>query len=167
MASPDLNRVKAIFAEALAWRGADRDAYLDRACAGNAELRAEAEAYLSAAENNGITLGTGMSEITTPYIPLAERPGTTIGRYKLLEQIGEGGFGVVFMAEQEQPIRRRVALKIIKLGMDTKQVVAAEAERRAAGDHGSSQYRQGLRCERHRERPSVFRDGVGSRHTHY
>ena len=63
---------------------------------------------------------------------LSERPGTVIGRYKLLEQIGEGGFGVVFMAEQEAPIRRRVALKIIKLGMDTKQVVARfEAERQA------------------------------------
>ena len=54
-----------------------------------------------------------------------ERPGSTIGRYKLLQVIGEGGFGVVYMADQEQPVRRRVALKIIKLGMDTKQVIAA------------------------------------------
>src|SRR5205807_1937525 len=64
--------------------------------------------------------------------PLAERPGSSIGRYKLLQQIGQGGMGVVYMAEQEEPVRRRVALKIIKLGMDTKQVVARfEAERQA------------------------------------
>src|SRR5216117_3959516 len=53
-----------------------------------------------------------------------EKPGDLIGRYKLLEKIGEGGWGVVYMAEQAEPIRRRVALKIIKLGMDTKQVIA-------------------------------------------
>ncbi|MCX6922359.1 MAG: hypothetical protein NT154_03960, partial [Verrucomicrobia bacterium] len=61
-----------------------------------------------------------------------EQPGTRIGHYKLLQQIGEGGCGVVYMAEQEEPIRRRVAFKVIKLGMDTKQVIARfEAERQA------------------------------------
>jgi tetratricopeptide (TPR) repeat protein len=72
--------------------------------------------------------------------PLTEGPGTVIGRYKLLERIGEGGFGVVYMAEQQEPIRRKVALKIIKLGMDTKQVIARfEAERQALAmmDHPS------------------------------
>jgi serine/threonine-protein kinase len=67
-----------------------------------------------------------------------EQPGAMIGRYKLLEHIGEGGFGVVFMAEQIEPVRRKVALKIIKLGMDTRQVVARfEAERQAVAmmDH--------------------------------
>ena len=64
--------------------------------------------------------------------PLTEQPGDRIGRYKLLQQIGEGGFGIVYMAEQEEPVRRRVALKIIKLGMDTRQVIARfEAERQA------------------------------------
>src|SRR5207245_7577937 len=64
--------------------------------------------------------------------PISDGPGTVIGPYKLLEQIGEGGFGVVFMAEQLQPIRRKVALKVLKPGMDTRQVVARfEAERQA------------------------------------
>ena len=64
--------------------------------------------------------------------PPTERPGTQIGRYKLLEQIGEGGMGVVYVAEQTEPVRRRVALKIIKPGMDTRQVIARfEAERQA------------------------------------
>jgi hypothetical protein len=62
----------------------------------------------------------------------AEKPGEEIGRYKLLERIGEGGFGVVYVAEQLEPVKRRVALKVIKLGMDTRQVVARfEAERQA------------------------------------
>src|SRR5437773_556372 len=67
-----------------------------------------------------------------PTASLTEKPGDKIGRYKLLQQIGEGGFGVVYMAEQREPVKRRVALKIIKLGMDTKHVVARfEAERQA------------------------------------
>ncbi len=70
--------------------------------------------------------------VVAPPVPIAEGPGSVIGRYKLLQQIGEGGFGVVYMAEQREPVKRRVALKIIKLGMDTKQVVARfEAERQA------------------------------------
>src|SRR5690242_15061859 len=69
---------------------------------------------------------------TTKVTPAMERPGERIGRYKLLQQIGEGGMGVVYMAEQEEPVVRKVALKIIKLGMDTRQVVARfEAERQA------------------------------------
>ena len=72
------------------------------------------------------------TEAVSPPMPLSERPGTRIGRYKLLQLIGEGGFGSVFMAEQETPVVRKVALKIIKLGMDTKQVIARfEAERQA------------------------------------
>src|SRR5947207_7751667 len=65
-------------------------------------------------------------------VSTSEKPGERIGRYKLLQQIGEGGCGVVYMAEQSEPVRRRVALKVIKLGMDTKQVIARfEAERQA------------------------------------
>jgi serine/threonine protein kinase len=57
-------------------------------------------------------------------LPLSERPGDRIGRYKLLEELGKGGFGVVYVAQQDEPVRRRVALKIIKLGMDTEEVIA-------------------------------------------
>src|SRR6187431_3150383 len=72
-----------------------------------------------------------MREVPT-IVPVTEKPGDKIGRYKLLQKIGEGGCGTVYMAEQEEPVRRRVALKVIKLGMDTQQVVARfEAERQA------------------------------------
>ena len=72
------------------------------------------------------------TQLIPPTDPLTEKPGDRIGRYKLLEQIGEGGCGVVYMADQEEPVRRRVALKVIKLGMDTRQVMARfEAERQA------------------------------------
>ena len=72
------------------------------------------------------------TEYSPPTAPTPEEAGDTIGHYKLLQQIGEGGFGTVWMAEQTQPVTRRVALKIIKLGMDTSQVIARfEAERQA------------------------------------
>ena len=77
--------------------------------------------------------GRGRAAVpAAPWPPVGEAPGDRVGPYKLLEQIGEGGFGVVFMAEQERPVRRPVALKVIKVGMDTKEVVARfEAERQA------------------------------------
>jgi len=130
-----------IFAAALALSDPSaRSAYLDRACAGNPSLRQEVESLLAAAERAGTFLeapATDAGEVLREAqesggVPLTEKPGDRIGRYKLLEQIGEGGFGVVWMAEQDEPVRRRVALKIIKLGMDTKEVVARfEAERQA------------------------------------
>ncbi|PYI85612.1 MAG: hypothetical protein DME26_10685, partial [Verrucomicrobia bacterium] len=74
----------------------------------------------------------GTPNESTVRAPITEQPGTVIGRYKLLEKIGEGGFGAVYMADQREPVKRRVALKILKLGMDTRQVVARfEAERQA------------------------------------
>jgi serine/threonine protein kinase/tetratricopeptide (TPR) repeat protein len=79
-----------------------------------------------------VTQDTEQNDLPTASRQLAEKPGDRIGRYKLLQQIGEGGCGIVYMAEQEEPIRRRVALKIIKLGMDTHSVIARfEAERQA------------------------------------
>ena len=97
--------------------------------------------------------------------PSAERRGTQIGPYKLLEQIGEGGMGVVYLAEQQEPVRRKVALKIIKPGMDTRQVVARfEAERQALAHDGPPEHRQGLRRRRHRVGPPLLRHGAGPRH---
>src|SRR4029079_2603352 len=94
--------------------------------------RAEVEALLEAGDRAGDFLQSPVAAVTVDHQPLAEPPGTVVGPYKLLEQIGEGGFGVVFMAEQQRPVRRKVALKVLKPGMDTRQVVARfEAERQA------------------------------------
>src|SRR6187397_1605933 len=92
-------------------------------------MRRELEALLAAHDAPDILFGQKTVHIKESAV---ETVGATIGRYKLLQQIGEGGFGVVFMAEQKEPVKRRVAFKIIKLGMDTKEVVARfEAERQA------------------------------------
>jgi WD40 repeat protein/serine/threonine protein kinase len=110
---------------------AQRAAFLDAACAANPQLRAEIEELLRHDAKAGSFLEKP-SEPTGPYRPIPEGAGSQIGPYKLLQQIGEGGFGVVYMAEQQQPVRRKVALKIIKPGMDTKEVIARfESERQA------------------------------------
>ena len=111
-----------------------RAAYLDDACGTDAEIRRRVEWLLHARAERGSFLEPPFPG--PPCIPdeslSHEGPGTVIGHYKLLEQIGEGGMGVVYMAEQTEPVRRKVALKLIKPGMDTKQVVARfEAERQA------------------------------------
>ncbi len=129
--------VKEIFADALEKAdAAERTSYLSQACGEDAQLRQHVEALLQAHQKAGAFLEEpappppGIRIVLAK--PLTEKPGDKIGRYKLLEQIGEGGCGVVYMAEQEEPIRRRVAFKVIKLGMDTKQVIARfEAERQA------------------------------------
>jgi hypothetical protein len=122
---------KEIFGEALRLSvPAERAAYLDQACAGDVALRQEVESLLNAYAQAGDFLDQTRPLPAPDY--LVERTGTMIGRYRLVQKIGEGGFGVVYMAEQEEPVRRRVALKIIKLGMDTREVVARfEAERQA------------------------------------
>src|SRR3954469_12062360 len=126
---------RAIFERALDFEsGAEREAYLEDACADKPEMRAQVDSLLKAHNDVGSFLdGPAFdAQRTAPMEPIAEQPGTVIGPYKLLEQIGEGGFGVVFMAEQEHPIRRRVAIKVIKPGMDTRQVIARfDAERQA------------------------------------
>jgi serine/threonine protein kinase/tetratricopeptide (TPR) repeat protein len=111
----------------------ERAAYLDEACAGDADLRRRVAKMLAAQNQAGSFLEQPAVDIgSTVDEPVLERPGTVIGPYKLLEQIGEGGFGVVFMAEQTRPVQRKVALKVLKPGMDTRQVVARfEAERQA------------------------------------
>jgi RNA polymerase sigma factor (TIGR02999 family) len=112
----------------------DRAAFLDQACRGNTNLRTEVEKLVVDYFRAGNFLEKPLARLaaTVRDHPINECPGAIIGPYKLLEQIGEGGFGVVFMAEQQQPLRRKVALKIIKPGMDTRQVIARfEAERQA------------------------------------
>ena len=110
---------------------ADRAAYLEAACGADAALRQRVESLLAEHEQLGSFMEVPSSEATIDQ-PISGRPGTMIGPYKLLQQIGEGGFGVVFMAEQLEPVRRKVAVKVIKPGMDTRQVIARfEAERQA------------------------------------
>src|SRR6185436_14314965 len=110
----------------------ERAAYLANACGGNADLRSRVETMLRDAEGAEGFFGPGDSLVGAAASHLTETPGTVIGRYKLLQKIGEGGMGVVYMADQREPVVRKVALKIIKLGMDTRQVIARfEAERQA------------------------------------
>src|SRR5262245_51536490 len=114
----EIERVKAVFAAAVgAADVASRAALLDNECADDAELRREVDALLEAHDG-----ADGFLKLPAPA-SAEVTAGTMIGRYRLLEEIGEGGFGVVFMAEQLEPVRRRVALKIVKAGMDTRQVV--------------------------------------------
>jgi serine/threonine protein kinase/tetratricopeptide (TPR) repeat protein len=143
MSSPP-NREVAIFSAVLELDSSQRAAYLEKACADDPELRKRIEALLAVHDQAASFLETppsgaqgpppdakAPSERDSSGAP-AEKPGDRIGRYKLLQQIGEGGCGVVYMAEQEESVRRRVAVKVIKLGMDTKQVIARfEAERQA------------------------------------
>jgi serine/threonine protein kinase/WD40 repeat protein/regulation of enolase protein 1 (concanavalin A-like superfamily) len=122
---------------------AQRKAFLDAACGQNRELLAQVEALLKHDEEAGsfieepvVARGAApagaLSQGTVDFRPVTEGPGTVIGPYKLLQKIGEGGFGVVYMAEQQHPVRRKVALKIIKPGMDTREVIARfESERQA------------------------------------
>jgi hypothetical protein len=128
----------AVFAAALELPADQRGAYLDQACAGDADLRRQVEALLRVHDDAGSffdklssvarptsaegEMPDSSGTIRFPASP-AEKTGDRIGRYKLLQQIGEGGCGVVYMAEQEEPVRRRVALKVIKLGTDTKSVI--------------------------------------------
>ena len=128
-------RIESIFLAALEKsRPEERAAYLDEVCGDDRALRHRVERLLAA----HLKAADFMEHPPTDVIlaveksALTERPGSMIGRYKLLQQIGEGGFGIVFMAEQQQPLRRKVALKVVKPGMDTKAVLARfEAERQA------------------------------------
>jgi eukaryotic-like serine/threonine-protein kinase len=133
--APD--REEEIFEACLARPTEERAAYLDQACAGDAALRQRLEELLRShglADSflEGPPASAGPRQTIKLDLALSEKEGDRIGRYKLLQQIGEGGCGVVYMAEQEEPVRRRVALKVIKLGMDTRGVIARfEAERQA------------------------------------
>ncbi len=126
--------VEEIFLLAMEKTPGERSAYLDAACAGNAELRTQVNALLRAHERAGSLLEKPLFQTapTIDHAPSAEEPGAVIGPYKLVEQIGEGGMGSVWMAQQTEPVKRLVAVKLVKAGMDTKQVIARfEAERQA------------------------------------
>jgi eukaryotic-like serine/threonine-protein kinase len=149
----DPRRVKELFIAALEVPDLqDRQAFLERECAGDADLRQRLEALLKAHENPASVLERPLAAVEPPAMssaqecPVGPQPGETgyyhdpgeevgsiiAGRYKLLEQIGEGGMGTVWVAEQTQPVRRKVALKLIKAGMDSKNVLSRfEAERQA------------------------------------
>jgi hypothetical protein len=120
---------ESVFAAALAIRDpAGRAAYLDRACAGNPALRREVEELLAADAAPGAFLDR--PALTAPARPADAAVGTRVGPFKLLQKIGEGGMGAVYMADQEEPVKRRVALKVIRHGMDSRSVLARfEAER--------------------------------------
>lgn len=134
---------RAVFLEAIELTDeADRQRFVENQCRGDQRLRAKVLALLSAhqdpaslLENPLVAAGnfaTELHEPTQEENPLSEQSGSTIGPYKLLQEIGQGGFGVVYMAEQQEPVRRTVALKILKPGMDTREVIARfEAERQA------------------------------------
>jgi serine/threonine protein kinase/tetratricopeptide (TPR) repeat protein len=124
------DRAPGILAEALRRPTAERDAFVGEACAGDEELEREVRSLLAAA--TGAAGFLAEPTLSVPGGEVGEGVGAKVGPYKLLELLGEGGFGRVFMAEQQTPVVRRVALKIIKVGMDTHQVVARfEAERQA------------------------------------
>lgn len=134
------NEAQKIFEQVVDLPLGDRVQALSKACGDNHQLRDRVESLLNAHDDAGSFLGEPTIDHVTAYSEPAEQAGTTIGRYKLLEKIGSGGFGDVYMAQQLEPVKRRVALKIIKLGMDTKQVVARfEAERQALAlmDHSN------------------------------
>jgi len=119
---------------------ADQQRYIAEACGSDEALRQEVEQMLRDAQGAQDFFGPKGIAMVSPAAQLTEGPGSLIGRFKLLQKIGEGGMGVVYMAEQREPVARKVALKIIKLGMDTKQVVARfEAERQALAlmDHAN------------------------------
>src|ERR1044071_2119880 len=141
--SAEPNREVSFFSAALELRGSERAAYLDKACRDDDALRRRIETLLDDYEKAIPFLQDPLagsqafpSDDSGPTGPSSmspsEKVGAHLGRYKLLQQIGEGGCGIVYMAEQQEPVRRRVAVKVIKLGMDTRRVIARfEAERQA------------------------------------
>jgi serine/threonine protein kinase/tetratricopeptide (TPR) repeat protein len=149
--SEALEREVAVFNAARRLPAEERLRYLNAACGGDPALRQRVEELLQASDEAGGFLqepapgaerpaGSAPPDAEKRVMRPAERPGNRIGRYKLLQQIGEGGCGIVYMAEQDEPVRRKVALKVIKLGMDTRQVIARfEAERQALAlmDHAN------------------------------
>jgi eukaryotic-like serine/threonine-protein kinase len=130
LSGEDWRRLRDLFGDAQEMPASERKAFLDQALAGEPALRAELDSFLASAETVGAFLAPRDSGSARSAVSPA--PGSRVGLYRLIELLGEGGFGIVYLAEQEKPIRRRVALKLIKPGMDTRQVIARfEAERQS------------------------------------
>ncbi len=159
------SREEALFALALEKPPEKRAAFLEVMCECDAALRQRLEALLAAHEQSeGVLAEAAPAAKGTMRIEFAdtadEAIGQTLGRYKLLERVGEGGCGVVYVAEQTEPVRRRVALKVIKLGMDTKQVVARfEAERQALAKMAHPNFAKVLDAGRIPDPISIDQDG--------
>ena len=146
----------------------ERAAYLDEACGRDTDLRRRVEQLLAAEPNVSTFLDS--PALTVPdelgALPTGQIVPAVIGPYKLLQLLGEGGMGVVYLAEQTAPVRRWVALKIIKPGMDTKEVIARfEAEPPGPRLDGPSQYRPGSRRRDHRIRPPLLHHGARTWHS--
>src|SRR5262245_37424979 len=129
----DADKLRELFLTALKVPAGERDALLRQVCGEEHELRERVLLLIKAHEELGTMAPPSEVEVgPTVDRPITETAGTVIGAYKLLEQIGEGGMGTVWMAQQSEPVKRVVALKLIKAGMDSKQVIARfEAERQA------------------------------------
>src|SRR5512140_349112 len=125
---PDPNREEALFHGALALPADQRSAYVQQACGGDSELRRRIDLLLQSNDRAAEFLqpagsaGEGPTRVVAE--PATEKAGDFIGPYKIREKLGEGGCGAVYVAEQIRPVRRRVALKVIKLGMDTRNIIA-------------------------------------------
>ncbi len=133
MPSSDPRRLSVLFDQAIALPATERSAFIVASCAGDLELQSRLAAMLHAAVGGLADPRThSVAAVASPSSALDEDVGARIGPYLLLQQLGEGGFGRVFLAQQSEPVVRQVALKVIKLGMDTRQVVARfEQERQA------------------------------------
>jgi serine/threonine protein kinase/tetratricopeptide (TPR) repeat protein len=165
----DTKSARTIFLDALERSAPEvRVRFIDAECGGDEALRAEVVRLLDAhGDLDNFMNRPAAANSPTINLPQSEQPGAMIGRYKLLEQIGEGGMGVVYVAEQTEPVRRRVALKIIKPGMDTRQVIARfEAERQALAmmDHPNiaKVLDAGATDEADRRQASGVRDGLAT-----
>ena len=141
------DRAKELFLDALELSDQERGAFVDEGCRGDPELRERVDALLAAhgrardlEDRSGSWLGSGGSPVSPGVFDDGLETGACIGAYRLGEQLGEGGFGTVWRAEQQQPVRRWLALKVLKAGLETREVVARfEAERQALAlmDHPS------------------------------
>jgi len=171
MSDPHEHEIE-IFNVALELPVAKREAYLEAAGAGDSALRQRVEVLLAAdgqAEEliqNAAAAAAAAIKLDLPAAPDENLVGQKIGRYKLLEKVGEGGCGVVYVAQQNEPVRRRVALKIIKLGTDTKEVIARfEEERQALAMMDHHNIAKVLNAG-NGDRPPLFCDGIGAGKPH-